>query len=139
LGTFARRHHGPAVAEWLPHGLAAAAQAEGLQVAPHETSLVLNQFGVYLHARAQWTEAREALERPLALGEAAYGPDHPEVAADVNNLGNVLHALGDLAGARAAYERALRIVIAYLGAAHPSTQRVQRNLEALESGRSDAT
>jgi tetratricopeptide (TPR) repeat protein len=128
----------PVVAELLPHGLAAAAHAEELQVARGDTAFVLNQFGLYFHARAQWTDARVALERALAIYEASYGPDHPTVATTVNNLGNVLRALGDLAGARAAYERALRIFEAHLGAAHPSTQTVRHNLETVAPGRPSA-
>ena len=49
------------------------------------------------------------LERALKIDEAAFGPDHPNVAIDVNNLGGVMQDLGDLAGARVMYERALEI------------------------------
>ena len=31
-------------------------------------------------------EARPLPERALAITEAAYGPDHPDVATDLNNL-----------------------------------------------------
>ena len=40
------------------------------------------------------------MERALAIHEAAYGPDHPQLASDRINLGVVLRDLGDLAGAR---------------------------------------
>ncbi len=70
---------------------------------------LLNQVGLYLGVRAEFAAARKAYERALAIDEAAYGPDHPEVAIRVNNLGSVLRDLGDLAGARAHYERALAI------------------------------
>ena len=53
--------------------------------------------------------ARAAFERALAIDEASFGPDHPNVATDVNNLGTVLRDLGDLGRARAAFERALEI------------------------------
>jgi tetratricopeptide (TPR) repeat protein len=118
----------PALAEWLPHGLAAAAHAEGLQVARQDTALVLNQFGLYFRARAQWTDARAALARALTLYEAAYSPDHPTVATTVNNLGGVLRALGDLAGARAANERALTIDEASYGPDHPTVATTVNNL-----------
>lgn len=39
--------------------------------------------------------ARASLECALAIFEAAYGPDHPEVAIALANLGNVQHELGD--------------------------------------------
>jgi hypothetical protein len=53
--------------------------------------------------------ARAAIERALAIDEAAFGPDHPNVVIRVNNLGSVLQDLGDLAGARVALERVLAI------------------------------
>ena len=68
----------------------------------------------------------------MAIDEAAYGPEHPEVATVVNNLGSVLRDLGDLPGARAAFERALAIVRQFLGEDHPYTKTVQGNLEALD-------
>ncbi|MBI1880664.1 MAG: tetratricopeptide repeat protein, partial [Chloroflexi bacterium] len=71
-------------------------------------------------------------ERALAIGETAFGPDHPNVAIWVNNLGAVLRDLGDLAGARAAYERALAMFERFLGPEHPKTQLVRGNLAALD-------
>jgi hypothetical protein len=64
----------------------------------------------------------------VAIGEAAFGPDHPEVAAWRNNLGGVLRALGDLAGARAQLERALEIGEAALGPDHPNVAIYRDNL-----------
>jgi len=76
--------------------------------------------------------ARAAFERALHLDEAAFGPDHPNVAIRVNNLGNALQDLGDLAGARAAYERALRIKLRFLPPDHPHIRLTQRNLAVLD-------
>jgi tetratricopeptide (TPR) repeat protein len=118
----------PVYAPLLPHGLAATAYAGALQVVGEATVFVLNHFGLYLRARAQWPDARAALERALAIGEASYGPDHPEVATTVNNLGNVLQDLGDLAGARAAFERALTIGEASYGPDHPEVATTVNNL-----------
>ncbi len=75
--------------------------------------------------------ARAALERALAIDEAAFGPHHPNVATDVNNLGMVLQDLGDLAGARAALERALQIRREFLGEDHPRTVMVRNKLRSL--------
>ena len=44
--------------------------------------------------------AKTQLERALAIDEAAYGPDHLNVAIRRNNLGSVLQDLGDLPGVR---------------------------------------
>ncbi|HII06093.1 MAG TPA: TIR domain-containing protein, partial [Methanotrichaceae archaeon] len=83
----------------LPHAVAAAEQAKRLEANPEATGLLLNQMGLYLSGRAEFSEAKSAFERALEIDEKVYGPDHPNVATMVNNLGEVLRALGDLAGA----------------------------------------
>ena len=74
-----------------------------------EAGGLYNELGYHLHDVAAYAGARAAYERALAIDEAVFGAEHPEVATDVNNLGLVLKDLGDLAGARAAFERALAI------------------------------
>ena len=58
-----------------------------------------------LRALGELAQARGCFERALRIDEAAFGPDHPNVARDVNNLGLVLKDLGELAQARGCYER----------------------------------
>jgi tetratricopeptide (TPR) repeat protein len=87
-----------------------------------------NSLGYHLHRVAGLAEARVAYERALAIDEAVYGPDHPNVATLVNNLGVVLQDLGELAGARAAYERALAIDEAVYGPDHPEVAGDVSNL-----------
>jgi tetratricopeptide (TPR) repeat protein len=67
-------------------------------------------------------------ERALAIGEAAHGANHPDVAAFRNNLGRVLQDLGDLEGARMQLERALAISEAALGPDHPTAATMRANL-----------
>ena len=104
--------------------LAPAAEAAGAE----QASVLWNNLGLYLDQVADLAGARAAFERVLRINEAAYGPEHPEVATGVNNLGGVLHALGDLVGARAAFERALRIDEAAYGPEHPEVARDVNNL-----------
>ena len=85
-------------------------------------------LGYYLRRIADYQGAKSAHVQALKLTEAAYSPDHPDVAIHVNNLGLVLKALGDLAGARAAYERALKIDEAALGPEHPKVAIRVNNL-----------
>ena len=74
---------------------------------------------------------REQYERALAIGEAALGPDHPDVATYRNNLGSVLRALGDLKGARVQLERALAISEEALGPDHPDVAISRGNLSGV--------
>jgi tetratricopeptide (TPR) repeat protein len=109
-----------ACARLLPHGLIATIYAETMEVALDATGRLLNHVGGgYLRMRAAYAEAKGMLERALRIGEAVYGPNHPNVGAATNNLGSVLQDLGDLEGAKAAYARALRIGEAIYGPDHP--------------------
>ncbi|HXF41286.1 MAG TPA: FxSxx-COOH system tetratricopeptide repeat protein [Blastocatellia bacterium] len=112
----------------LAHALAAAGFGESLELAPEATGRLLNQAGLYFRGRAQYAEGKQAHERALRIDEAAYGPDHPDVATDVNNLGLVLQDLGELAQARQCYERALRIDEAAYGPDHPEVATDVNNL-----------
>ena len=109
-----------------PHvaAVAAAAQEAGLEGA----GTLWNESGYHLRMVADYVGARAAYERALAIGERAFGPDHPNVATGVNNLGSVLQDLGDLAGARAAFERALAIFEHVLGPDHPNVATLVNNL-----------
>ena len=85
-----------------------------------------------LRAQGDLTGTKALYERALAIDEAAFGPDHPDVAIDLNNLGLVLESQDDLAGAKPLYERALQICREFLGDDHPTTKNVQDNLQRLE-------
>ena len=90
---------------------------------------IVNNLGSVLKDLGDLAGARAAYERALKIDEAAFGPDHPNVASDVNNLGSVLKDLGDLAGARAAFERALSIFEKFLPADHPNIRTVRGHFE----------
>jgi tetratricopeptide (TPR) repeat protein len=115
-------------AHLLPHALAVASHAEGLAAEPEATSWLLDRMATYLQGRAELIPARRLFERAFAMAEAAYGPDHPEVAIRVNNLAGVLRDLGDLAGARRGFERALAIDEAAYGPGHPKVTTDVNNL-----------
>jgi Tfp pilus assembly protein PilF/nucleoside phosphorylase len=121
----------------LPHALAAAGYAEALQVSLPAAGRLLNQAGFYLQIRAEFPESRKVFERALAIEEAAYGPDHPQVAIRVNNLGYVLQDQGDLAGAKSHYERALAIDEAAFGPDHPQVAIRVNNLGSVLRAQGD--
>jgi tetratricopeptide (TPR) repeat protein len=118
----------PVCARLLAHALQAAHWTEALATAPEAAARLLNQVGLYLRARAEFTNARALYERALRIGEAALGAEHHDVGTVANNLGLVLQALGDLPGARVLYERALRIGEAALGMKHPTVATYADNL-----------
>jgi nucleoside phosphorylase len=73
-------------------------------------------------------KAKEYTLRALRIKEAAYGPDHPQVAITLGNLGLVARDQGDLAEARRLQERALRIKEAAHGPDHPQVAITLANL-----------
>jgi tetratricopeptide (TPR) repeat protein len=87
-----------------------------------------NAYGRILDVIANHAGAKAAFERALAIDEAVFGPDHPNVGRDVNNLGMVLNALGDHVGAKAAYERVLAIIEKVSGPDHPNIATLVNNL-----------
>ena len=66
------------------------------------TSWLMNQLGLYLNTRCQFQEAERLYRRALAIDEASYGPDHPDVAAVLNNLAGLLNATEPSGRGRAA-------------------------------------
>ncbi|HST22726.1 MAG TPA: FxSxx-COOH system tetratricopeptide repeat protein [Blastocatellia bacterium] len=118
----------PLCATLLPHASVALSHAEAIQFTSNKTARLLNQIGLYLYARAEYTQAKIMHERALAIDEATLSSDHPTVAVRLNNLGNVLKAQGDLAGAKALYERALAIGEATFGPDHLHVATYTNNL-----------
>jgi tetratricopeptide (TPR) repeat protein len=121
----------PVCSSLLSHALASTKLAEELEVAPEETSRLLNQAGHYLRGRADLLEAKTLYQRALAIEEKVYGPDSNNVAITVSNLGLVLRDLGDLTGAKRCSERALSIQEFLFGPDHDSVAIDANNLGLL--------
>ena len=92
---------------------------------------VMNQLGVLLLAKASYAEAEPLMRQALAIDEAGYGPDHPDVARDLNNLAMLLQATNRLADAEPLMTRALAIDEAGYGPDHPRVARDLNNLAQL--------
>ena len=112
----------------LAHALSAGEHADRLQVAREQTARVLTRVGQFQSARAQPQAARDLLQRALAIKEAVYGAEHPEVARALGNLGNAREQLGEFQAAGAIQERALAISEAVYGPEHPEVARALGNL-----------
>ena len=79
----------------------------------------LNNLAGLLQDTNRLGEAEPLYRRALAIDEASYGPDHPNVARDLNNLASLLHATNRLDEAEPLYRRALAIDEASYGPDHP--------------------
>jgi tetratricopeptide (TPR) repeat protein len=117
----------------LPHILATVSHLDTAVRQPDtemmtKGSELLGEAGFYLWVQARHTDAKALEEQALAIDEAAYGPDHPNVAARLNNLALTLQALGQPEAARPLQERALAIDEAAYGPDHPAVARDLNNL-----------
>jgi tetratricopeptide (TPR) repeat protein len=123
----------PRWAVLLPHVLAATGHFKhfpGPQEQPgrHDASWLLDRAATYLQVHARLAEARPLAERALAITEAAYGPDHPDVAIRLNNLALIWRDLGEPGTARPLADRALAITEAAYGPDHPDVATRLNNL-----------
>ena len=91
----------------------------------------ISNLGFLMKDQGHLKQARGYFERALEINEAAYGPDHPNVAGIVNSLGIVLRDLGDRAGATRRFERAQKIFQTFLSDKHTSIIAVRNNLKFL--------
>jgi tetratricopeptide (TPR) repeat protein len=127
----------PRWAVLLPHVLAATGHFEPLagpreQSGAPETSWLLDRAATYLQVHARLGEALPLAERALAITEAAYGPDHPNVGTGLNNLALIWQGLGQPERARPLAERALAITEAAYGPDHPTVRILRENLQSYE-------
>jgi len=94
-----------------------------------------------LKATNRLAEAEPLMRRALAIDEASYGPDHPDVATALNNLVSLLYATNRLAEAEPLTRRQLEIFLKFTvatGHQHPFLQKSIDNYVALlqQMGRS---
>jgi tetratricopeptide (TPR) repeat protein len=97
-------------------------------------SLLLNQTALNYASRAAYVEAEPLYRRALAVDEASYGPDHPEVARGLGNLAQLLRATNRPGEAEPLMRRALAIFEQFersTGHRHPRYETVAGCLAAL--------
>jgi hypothetical protein len=66
-----------------PHVAAVVAAADAASV-PEPTARLMNDLGVFLITKCVWAEAEPLMRRALAIDEASFGPEHPDVAIRLN-------------------------------------------------------
>ena len=115
-------------ASLAPHVESVVAHAESYPDLAAQQGSLLTRLGIYLATSAQFSEALRSFGRVLAITEAAYGRNHPNVARTLTNLGAVQGQLGELPEARATFERAVAIKEAAYEPDHPELARTLSNL-----------
>ena len=72
-----------------PHALAAAQAGDEAGIA-EPTARLMNELGLLFKIKARHREAEPLYRRALAIDEASFGANHPNVAIDLNNLALLL-------------------------------------------------
>jgi tetratricopeptide (TPR) repeat protein len=103
------------------------------RLGPASTELAtsLNNLAQLLYATNRLAEAEPLIQRALAIDEANFGKDHPNVARYVNNLAMLLQSTSRTTEAEPLLRRALAINEASLGKDHPDVARNLNNLAML--------
>lgn len=143
----------PRCGQLLSHAMALREHVAVRKAPTPAAPVLFDRVGHYLHGRAMFDHAEIVFRDAIAFGEAALGPDEPQVAKSKNNLANVLCATGRRRDAEALFRDALRVHEEKLGRTDPGCARVMTSLallladtghaeeaetllrEALESGR----
>ena len=114
-------------AEAEPHQRAAVL----LATTPDEKATALNNLALLLKATNRLAEAEPLMRRALAINEASFGSEHPNVARHLNNLALLLQDTNRLAEAEPLMRRALAIGEASFGSEHPNVAIRLNNLAQL--------
>jgi len=123
----------------LPHATVTIRHATGLGAGVRVAASLLNEVGQLLFRNARYAEARDALDRAMALAFGLYGEDNPRLSPIANNLGRVLARTGNLPEARRHFEWAAALDERAYGPNHPHVAEVLNNLgnALLRSGQLD--
>lgn len=120
----------PVLDPLAPHAKAVAEFADQSGIT-NPTARLIGAQGLLLFCKAAYSDAEPLMRRALAIDEASYGPDHPEVATDLSNLASLLQATNRLAEAEPLMRRALAIDEARPSSDHPGVAIRLNNLASL--------
>jgi tetratricopeptide (TPR) repeat protein len=96
-----------------------------------DVSMLMNQLGILLRAKALFANAEPLMRRALVIGEKSFGPEHPAVAILLNNLAALLQETNRLADAEPLMRRALAIGEKNFGPEHPTIADRLNNMAQL--------
>jgi tetratricopeptide (TPR) repeat protein len=124
------------VRSWLvldpltPHAKAVAGFADQAGIT-NPTVRLIGVQGSLLFFKAAYSDAEPLMRRALAIDEASYGNDHPNVATALNNLASLLQATNRLAEAEPLMRRVVAIFEISYGTGHPNVATALNNLASL--------
>ena len=95
-----------------PHVATVVSQSEAVGLTG-PTSRLMNDLGLFLHVRCQFSEAEPLVRRALAIDEASFGPAHPNVAIRLNNLALLLQDTNRFAEAEPLSRRAVEVLLRF--------------------------
>jgi hypothetical protein len=132
----------PVLDPLAPHAGAVAQHADAAAI-PEPTARLMSQLGALFHGKALHAQAEPLMRRALAIDEASFGPDHPNVARDLNNLARLLQATNRLNQAEPLSRRQFVIVLQFTrrtGHEHPHLRAAFDNYAGLlrAMGKTDA-
>jgi tetratricopeptide (TPR) repeat protein len=113
-----------------PHALAVAGFGDRAGISPLSARLYAD-LGVQLLAKAQYGDAEPLMRRALAIDEASYGKEHPNVATALNNLAQLLQETNRFAEAEHLKRRVVAMFEADHGSTHPNVATALNNLALL--------
>lgn len=94
-------------------------------------AMTLECLAEILFKQRQLSQAESVVKRVIAIYEARYGPNHPDVGVFTNNLGLLYHTQKKHFMAESEYQKALSIQTKALGNSHPQTLNVIANYARL--------
>lgn len=120
----------PLLEALAPHMDTVAEHAEGVGMAA-PTARLLNQLGLLLKTKAEHAKAEPLYRRALAINEASFGPEHPNISFILNNLAGLLQDTNRQGEAEPLLRRALAIAETSYGPKHPNVAIALNNLAQL--------
>jgi tetratricopeptide (TPR) repeat protein len=120
----------PTLDPLAPHAATVTGFADAARITD-PTSRLMNQLGTLYFTKALHEQAEPMMRRALAIDEASFGKDHPEVAIRLNNLAQLLKATNRLAEAEPLMQRVVEIFEKSLGENHPNVATALNNLAML--------
>jgi tetratricopeptide (TPR) repeat protein len=88
-------------------------------------------FFIEKRKQERYAEAKQLLERSLAIRETLLGPEHPQVAISLNHLALLCEAQADYAGAKQFYPQILTIRRKMMGRNNPKVLLTEAYYAAL--------